>query len=248
MSRSTANPPRWKGKKLAAILLDLDGTLLDTAAVIAAALNRALAEKRLPGLLPEQVRDFIGRGAPILVARALERLGLTVDATDQAALIERFYFHYDQLHLLDESNARAYPGVAEGLGLLHGLGLPLAVVTNKQRHFAVNLLQRLKLSQWIEVVVGGDTCERRKPDPQPLNFACSTLGVEPAQTLMVGDSLNDVLAARAAGMPVVCVPYGYNEGNDPRELSCDAFIESLADLPAILLDAPLELNSPCQSA
>jgi phosphoglycolate phosphatase len=137
--------------------------------------------------------------------------------------------------VLDESNARPYPGVAEGLESLHGLGLRLAVVTNKQRHFALDLLERLKLSQWIDVVVGGDSCERRKPDPQPLHFACSALHVDPQQTLMVGDSLNDVLAARAAGIPVVCLPYGYNEGNDPRALPCDAFIESLAELPAKLV-------------
>jgi len=229
-----AAAPRWHGKHLAAILLDLDGTLLDTANDITMALNRALAEKQLPGLLPEQVRDFIGRGAPMLVARAAERLDVNIDAAGQAALIERFYFHYDQLHVQGESDARPYPGVAEGLRSLHGLGLKLAVVTNKQRHFAVALLDRLNLSQWIEVVVGGDTCERRKPDPQPLNFACNALHVDPLQALMVGDSRNDVLAARGAGLPVVCVPYGYNEGSDPRELPCDAFIESLAELPGIL--------------
>jgi len=222
--------------------------LLDTAGDIAVALNRSLAEVDIPGLPPEQVRDFIGRGAPLLISRALERLGISIDAAGQAALLERFYFHYDQLHVLDESNARAYPGVTEGLGSLRELGLRLAVVTNKQRHFALELLKRLNLSQWIEVVVGGDSCERRKPDPQPLQFACSTLRVEPKQTLMVGDSLNDVRAARAAGLPVVCVPYGYNDGNDPRGLPCDAFIESLSDLPAILLDGSQALNSPSQSA
>jgi phosphoglycolate phosphatase len=84
------------------------------------------------------------------------------------------------------------------------------------------------------VVVGGDSCARRKPDPQPLYFACDALRVDPVQALMVGDSMTDVLAARAAGLPVVCVPYGYNEGGDPRTLACDAFIETLADLPALL--------------
>jgi phosphoglycolate phosphatase len=82
--------------------------------------------------------------------------------------------------------------------------------------------------------VGGDTCERRKPDPQPLLWAAAQLNSLPSQTLMVGDSVNDVAAARAAGMPVVCVPYGYNEGADVRGLDCDAFINSLAELPALL--------------
>jgi phosphoglycolate phosphatase len=216
-------------------LFDLDGTLLDTVDDIAAALNRALAEKHIAALATAQVRDLIGRGAPALIARAVERLGIRMDPQTQAALTERFYFHYDQLHLLDESIARAYPGVAEGLESLHALEVRLAVVTNKQRHFAVALLQRLGLSPWIEVVVGGDSCERRKPDPQPLTFACNALRVEPSAALMVGDSMNDVLAARAAGLAVVCVPYGYNEGNDSRALACDAFIESIADLPALLL-------------
>ncbi len=229
---------------MSAILFDLDGTLLDTVDDIAAALNRALAEKGVGALATAQVRDMIGRGAPMLIARAVERLGLSMDAADQAALTERFYFHYEQLHQLDESKACAYPGVAEGLGSLHALGLRLAVVTNKQRHFAVSLLQRLNLSRWIDVVVGGDTCERRKPDPQPLRFACNALRVDPPQALMVGDSMNDLLAARAAGLPVVCVPYGYSEGRDPRTLECDAFIESLADLPAILLNASPALTSP----
>jgi phosphoglycolate phosphatase len=247
ISRGAAGAPHWQGRTLAAILLDLDGTLLDTAEDISAALNRALAERHLAALATAQVRDLIGRGAPLLIARAVERLGLSVDAAEQAALTQRFYFHYEQLHVLDESNARPYPGVAAGLESLRALGLRLAVVTNKQRHFAVGLLQRLQLSPWIELVVGGDSCERRKPDPQPLLFACNALRVEPTQALMVGDSMNDVLAARAAGLPVVCVPYGYNEGSDPRTLACDAFIESLADLPAVLLKPPPACTAPSQT-
>jgi len=248
ISRRAVGPPRWNGKTLAAILLDLDGTLLDTVDDITVALNRALAEKQLAALTTVQVRDLIGRGVPTLIARAVERLGVALDPAGQATLTERFYFHYDQLHLLDECNARVYPGVVAGLGKLHALGLRLAVVTNKQRHFAVGLLNRLGLSQWIDVVVGGDSCDRRKPDPQPLHFACNALHVDPPQTLMVGDSLTDVLAARAAGLPVVCVRYGYNEGSDPRALSCDAFIETLADLPAILLGASPAFNSLTQPA
>jgi phosphoglycolate phosphatase len=86
----------------------------------------------------------------------------------------------------------------------------------------------------VDLVVGGDTCERRKPDPQPLLFACSSLQIAPDAALMVGDSVNDVKAARAATIPVVCVPYGYNEGNDPRSLDCDALLDTLADLPPLL--------------
>jgi phosphoglycolate phosphatase len=235
--RPAVGPPRWRGETLEAVLFDLDGTLLDTANEITTALNKALAEQQLGSLALSQVRELIGRGVPTLIARAVTLLGTAADAIDQTALLDRFCFHYGRLQVLDECSARVYPGVADGLAKLSALGLRLAVVTNKERHYAVGLLKRLGLSEWIEVVVGGDSCQRRKPDPQPLHFACDALHVHPVHALMVGDSATDVLAARAAGLPVVCVPYGYNEGRDPRNLTCDAFIETLADLPALLLGA-----------
>ncbi len=229
--------PRWRGEELRAVLFDLDGTLIDTADDITVILNRALAEQHLGSLAPNRVRELIGRGIPTLIARAVDRLGGITDAAAQAVLLERFYFHHDRLYRLDEYRARPYPHVAEVLDRLHGLGLKLAVVTNKKRDFAVDLLARSGLSAWIHVVVGADSCARGKPDPQPLHFACNAVHVDPTRALMVGDSLTDVLAARAAGMPVVCVPYGYNEGRDPHTLPCDAFIDTLADLPGLMLSA-----------
>jgi phosphoglycolate phosphatase len=219
------------------VLFDLDGTLLDTVDAITAALNEALAEQRLGTLAQAQVRDMIGRGGPILIARAVARLGVAMDEAGQAALLQRYFLHYERIEAGADDSARVYPGVSDCLEELHRLGLRLAVVTNKQQQFAFGLLQRLGLSEWIQVVVGGDSCERRKPDPQPLQLACESLQVEAARALMVGDSINDVRAARAAGLPVVCVPYGYNEGVDPRQLPCDAFVETLAELPALLTGA-----------
>jgi phosphoglycolate phosphatase len=221
------------------VLFDLDGTLLDTLDAIAAALNQALAERSLAPLAVAEVRVMIGRGGPALIERALRRLGTTLEQSDQAALLERYFLHYEHIESGAEHSARIYPGAGECLRQLHQLQLPLAVVTNKQQHLARGLLERLGLSEYVNVLIGGDSCERRKPDPQPLQVACEALGVEPAQALMVGDSINDVLAARAAGMHVVCVPYGYNEGNDPRALPCDAFVETLAELPALLTRANL---------
>jgi phosphoglycolate phosphatase len=222
------------GRRVAGVLFDLDGTLLDTAADIALALARALGDEGHPGPDETLVRAMIGRGAPMLVERAVARLGLPLDAQAKARVLERFFHHYGWLQ--DEAQAAAVPfaGVVEGLSELHAAGLPLAVVTNKQHRFALQLLERLGLSPFVTAVVGGDSCERRKPDPQPLLHACGLLGVPVGAALMVGDSVNDVLAARAAGMPVVCVPYGYNEGNDPRTLACDAFVETVAALPALL--------------
>ena len=221
-------------RSLQAVLFDLDGTLLDTAADISLALNRALAEQRLTSLPEARVRVLIGRGVPGLIERAVARLAAAGESADAGLLLERFHFHYERIHELDEIQTRVYPGVAAGLAELHALGLSLAVVTNKPKKAAVGLLTRFGLSQWIDVVVGGDSGMHRKPHPQPLLSACEELGVRPAQALMVGDSLTDVLAARAAGLAVVCVPYGYNEGADPRALACDAFVESVGGLPALL--------------
>jgi phosphoglycolate phosphatase len=225
----------WRGQGLDAVLFDLDGTLLDTAADISLALNRTLAERGWPPIAEEEVRRMIGRGSPMLMQRAAAAQGRTLDAAGQAAMLERFFHHYGSLQELGEFTARPYPGAAECLKSLHGAGLGTAVVTNKQQRFASGLLERLSLRPWVDLVVGGDTCERRKPDPQPLLYACAFLQAAPSRTLMVGDSIHDVQAARAAGIAVVCVPYGYNEGQDPRTLPCDGLIDTLADLPGMLL-------------
>ena len=221
-------------KRPSAVLFDLDGTLLDTAGDIALALSRAFADHGHQGPPPAAVRQMIGKGAPVLVERAVAAQGLGLAPARQAALLERFFHHYGQLQELDECAAQPYPGAREALVALHAAGLPLGVVTNKVHRFATGLLQRLDLAHYLRVVVGGDTCERRKPDPMPLLHACAQLGVAPASALMVGDSSNDVDAARAAGMPVVLVPYGYTEGQDPRLLPCDHLVDSLADLPGLI--------------
>jgi phosphoglycolate phosphatase len=233
----TTQSARWRGQLLEAVLFDLDGTLLDTAADIALALNRTLAEYGWSPAAKEDVRRMIGRGSPILIERTARAQGRALHDALQAAMVERFFHHYGALEETNEFEARPYPGARDALQLLHEAGLRIAVVTNKQARFARALLARLDLIAWVDLVVGGDSCERRKPDPQPLMFACERLGVSTARTIMVGDSVNDVQAARGANIPVLCVPYGYNEGQDPRELPCDALIGSLGELPGLLLQA-----------
>jgi phosphoglycolate phosphatase len=225
---------RWRGQPLGAVLFDLDGTLLDTVADIALALNRTMLEQGLAPLDESDVRRMIGRGSPILIERAVVARGRTLDEAAQGAMVERFFHHYGELEESNEDRARPYPGALQSLCALHGAGLRTAVVTNKQHRFASALLKRLGLAGWVDVVIGGDTCARRKPDPQPLLFACESLQVPLSESLMVGDSVNDVQAARGAGIPIVCVSYGYNEGRDPRTLECDALLDSLAELPALL--------------
>jgi phosphoglycolate phosphatase len=225
---------QWRGQPLSAVLFDLDGTLLDTAADIALALNRAMIEHGCQALAEDEVRRMIGRGSPILIERALASQARTMDAAAQAALLERFFHHYGELEASNEDRAQPYTGVVESLRTLHDSGVRTAVVTNKHHRFAASLLERLALAQWVDVVVGGDTCARCKPDPQPLLFACESLRMPASESLMVGDSINDVRGARAAGIPVVCVSYGYNEGRAPQTLDCDVLLDSLAELPALL--------------
>jgi phosphoglycolate phosphatase len=242
----SASAARWNGVPLEAVLFDLDGTLLDSAGDVCGALNRTLRDFDLDEVELHHVRGMIGGGAQVLVDRALRHLGRDARAVESQVLTNRFLSHYDALVRYDNSDTHVYPGVVDGLRELHGQGLRLAVVTNKHQGTATRLLHRMKLAGWIEAVIGRDNCERGKPDPQPLQLACATLHVEPHHALMVGDSANDISAARAAGIPVVCVPYGYTEGQDPRMLACDAHVKSLADLPA-LLRGQQAVSSPSSS-
>ncbi|HWJ34326.1 MAG TPA: phosphoglycolate phosphatase [Steroidobacteraceae bacterium] len=230
----TRSAASWRGQALDAVLFDLDGTLLNTVADIARALNRTLDERGWAPLPVSDVSRMIGRGSQILIERAAAARGYVLNDVDRTTMLDRFFHHYGALEERNESDAQPYAGVSETLRTLHDARMKIAVVTNKQWRFADGLLHRLDLKRWVHVVVGGDTCERRKPDPQPLLFACESLAVAPSHALMVGDSISDVSAARAARIPIVCVPYGYNEGQDPRSLACDAMIESLADLPDLL--------------
>jgi len=226
-----ARPPQ-PAYLVRAVLFDLDGTLLDTVADITAALNGALAEQLAVALSESEVRTLIGRGVPSLIERALARVP-GGESADAGRLLERYHAHYEQIQRSGRMRTRPFPGVARGLAELHSLGLKIAIVTNKPDKASGDLLKRLRLEHWIDELVGGDS-GYRKPEPQPLLLACKRLGVSPGEAVMVGDSLIDVLAARAAGIRVLCVPYGYNEGEDPRTLPCDGFVESIDELRARL--------------
>jgi phosphoglycolate phosphatase len=208
-----------------AVILDLDGTLVDTAGEIAAALNRTLEELGLAGLPPKSVEALIGRGVRSLVERALQQVegGALMDV-DRAT--ERFEAHYAQTVGTD---ARLFEGVMPGLRRLAEAGIAMSVVTNKPRVFTELLLGRLGIAEFFAGVVAGDDGIRRKPHGDMLLAACERMGSEPARSLMVGDSDNDVVAARAAGCPVWCVPYGYNEGRGPETLNCDRLVATVEE-------------------
>jgi phosphoglycolate phosphatase len=220
--RTTAARARFR---VAAVALDLDGTLLDTAADLAAAANAMLAELGRPTLPVSRVADYVGKGMGVLVHRVLSgHPDGRVDDDLHRRASESFLAHYEREN---GRAARAYPGVRAGLDAMRAAGLRLAVVTNKPASFTATLLALTGLAEYFELVVGGDTLARRKPDPLPMLHVCERFGLEPRQVLAIGDSLNDALAARAAGMPVVLVPYGYNEGRDVRELDVDAIVQDL---------------------
>jgi phosphoglycolate phosphatase len=203
-----------------AVILDLDGTLLDTAPDIAVAANRMLAELGLPEVPESRVRDYIGKGVANLVRRLLEETG--AGGYDEA--LARFERHY-LAGVADRS--RPYPGVVEGLQAFRAVGMPLACVTNKVSRFTEPLLSGTGLRAFFGAVVSGDQAARKKPEPDPLIAAAALLGVPVGSAWMIGDSLNDVQAARAAGCAVAVVPYGYREGLAVEALGADAVVADL---------------------
>jgi phosphoglycolate phosphatase len=226
-----------------AAIIDLDGTLVDTMGDFVVALNRMLAE--LPHHASEElasrtldtatVSRLVGKGSEHLVKSVLNRLPALVDsaspAIDSIAVYELAYASYQRHYAsINGRHATVYPGAVEGLKSLQQAGLKLACLTNKPLGFAEILLKRKRLDGFFSGVFGGDSFERKKPDPLPLLKTCEFLGTRPARTLMIGDSSNDARAARAAGCPVLLVTYGYNHGEPVRAVDADGFMDSLAQL------------------
>lgn len=213
---------------LKAALFDLDGTLLDTAPDLAMAANAMRIELGMPPLREDIVATFVGRGMENLVRRVLagSLLGSEEPTQDISGPLACFRRHY---HAVNGDRARIFEGTLEGLQTLRADGIQLAVLTNKPTEFTVPLLEQTGLRGFFSVIVCGDTCEQKKPHPMPVLHACSLLGVEAATAVVIGDSVNDAMAARAAGCPVLVVPYGYNEGRDVTTLDVDGIV---SDIPA----------------
>ena len=211
-----------------ALLLDLDGTLLDTAPELAAAANGMLADLGLPSLPPATVRDYIGSGIRKLVERSLEAAGSSFSPEAEA----RFSAHYERVN---GSISTPFPGVVDGLRAMKAGGLRLACVTNKAAAFTLPLLQKTGIHAYFDVVVTSDQVGRRKPHPEPFLHACRMLGVQPGEALVIGDSANDADAGRAAGCAVWLVSYGYTEGRDVRAIPCERLIAGLDEAASLLV-------------
>jgi len=231
VSRRRAAPLRFP-LRVKAVLIDLDGTLLDTIPDLAVAANHMLEALGEPPLDTEVIRTFVGKGIPNLVKRTLARnlAGEVEESRFEHALpiYERCYAAVNGRH------TTIYPGVMAGLERLRQSGFPLGCVTNKAMRFTRPLLEATGLAAYFSEVVAGDTLPKKKPDPEPLLYACDKFGVAPHDMLMIGDSLNDAQAARAAGCPVFCVTYGYNEGHDVRELDVDAIVSTLEEATRLI--------------
>ena len=210
------------------VIVDLDGTMVDTLGDFEAALNRMLAELDLPPVSRALVERTVGKGSEHLIRSVLEH---QLALPQVNALMEPAWRIY-QRHYLEINGAFSdvYPGVLTALQQWQGSGLQLACLTNKPLDFARPLLKAKGLDRFFTQVFGGDSFVRKKPDPLPLHKTCEALGTLAAQTLMVGDSENDGLAARAAGCPVVLVSYGYNHGRPIREVDADGYVDSLDQL------------------
>ncbi|CAG0998988.1 phosphoglycolate phosphatase [Rhodocyclaceae bacterium] len=219
-----------------AVLLDLDGTLLDTVLDLHAAACGMLRDLGRPEIPVEDIRAYVGRGIPNLVKRVLAG---NLEAADDPApppadALASFKRHYAEVN---GRAAKPFPGVMEGLAAFKARGLPLGVITNKAAAFTGPLLERTRLAPFFDVVVAGDQLPKPKPDPMPVVWACGRLGVSPADTLLIGDSVHDFKAGRAAGCRVFLVPYGYNEGQDVRGLDCDAIVATVLDAANLITPA-----------
>ena len=229
----------------ALVALDLDGTLVDSVPDLAWCIDRTMPRFGVPPRGEALVRRWVGNGVERLVERALTG---AMDARAEPALLgEACGVFLDLYARHGRDRSRVYPGVHAGIAALRAHGSALACITNKPRAPAVDLLAHLGLRDSLELIVGGDSLPRCKPDPLPLLHACSELRVTVGNSLFVGDSINDVRAARAAGMRVACVSYGYNHGRDVSEAAPDAVIDSLEELAPLCFGAPERRPRPIES-
>lgn len=218
--------------RASAILIDLDGTLVDSIPGLSEAARRMMVELGLPPPPQSEVETYVGKGIAKLVERVLTRKSDGKPDPDLFATAMPVY----ERHYFDTVawNCAPYPGVFEGLDRMVERGFRLGCVTNKSGRFAEILLDRLDLHRYFPVLVAGDTLPVKKPDPAPLLHAAKLIGVEPGAMVMIGDSANDAIAARRAGCPVICVSYGYREGADLRSIDADAIVDSLVEVDALV--------------
>lgn len=224
-----------KNLNLQAVMIDLDGTLVDTIGDFEVALNRALADLQVPTANRALIERSIGKGSEHLIRTVLKHQlalpGVAGNAREVEQLFTPVWERYEHHYLsINGEFSNVFPGVMEGLEQIQSLGLPMACLTNKPISFTLPLIKDKGLAPFFSKVFGGDSFERKKPDPLPLLKTCEALQSLPARTLMIGDSSNDAQAADAAGCPVVLMTYGYNHGEPIQNTPALAWLDSLVQL------------------
>jgi phosphoglycolate phosphatase len=223
------------------VLIDVDGTLVDSVPDLAYCVDEMMKQLGMPERGEAAVRNWVGNGVERLTRRALIN---QLDGEPDDDLFEKAYPIFLELYAENTSKRSVlYPGVREGLDYLKSAGYKLGCVTNKASQFTLPLLKDLGVHDEFGIIICGDTLAEKKPHPLPLLHAAEFFGVEPENALMVGDSMSDVKAARAAGFQIVCMSYGYNHGVDIRDSNPDAVIDSMAQLQAILESGKLDQAS-----
>jgi len=210
-----------------AIIVDLDGTLVDTAPDFQVAINRMRAELDLACLDIDTIKRFVGQGTENLMRRVL---AVDFSAPDVERYFQSALSSYMKHYLaINGNHSTLYPGVRAGLDAFHAQKIPLACVTNKPMALALPLLKKSGLAHYFDVIYGGDSLPRKKPDPLPFLKVCQDFSLSPGKVVAIGDSCNDVVAARAAGCPVLTVPYGYNHGKSIQNANPDGIVHTLFD-------------------
>ena len=210
------------------ILIDVDGTLVDSVPDLAYCIDEMLKQLGMPSRGEESVRHWVGNGVERLVKRGLLN---QMDGEPDQQLYEKALPIFRELYAENTSKrSHLYEGVKEGLDYMQQSGYRLGCVTNKAAEFTLPILKDLGIQDYFEVTICGDDTPRKKPDPLPLLTAAERMSIKPENSMMLGDSQSDVKAARAAGFQIICMSYGYNHGEDIRSFDPDAVIDSFTEL------------------
>ncbi len=219
-------------KRPAMVLIDVDGTLVDSVPDLAWCVDEMLKQLGMPVRGEARVRHWVGNGVERLVQRALMN---QLDGMPDDALYQKALPIFQQLYSENTSKRSClYDGVKQALDFLKATGVKIGCVTNKASQFTLPILRDLGIADYFELVICGDMVEKKKPDPMPLLQAAQQLGVAPQDSLMLGDSMSDVKAARAAGFGIICMSYGYNHGEDIRDYHPDAVVDSMAEVQSLV--------------
>ncbi|MBB5606060.1 MULTISPECIES: phosphoglycolate phosphatase [unclassified Janthinobacterium] len=210
-----------------AAIIDLDGTMLDTVPDFHVAINGMRSEFDLAPISEATIKNMVGKGSENLIRSVL---ALDFDAHGVEQRFEQAMDAYQRHYLaINGDFSTLYPDVVAGLEAMTAAGLRLACVTNKPIAFALPLLKQNKLDGYFDIVYGGDSLPKKKPDPMPLLQVCADFDLAPAKVVAIGDSSNDAQAARAAGCPVLTVPYGYNHGHSIHDTDSDGIVNTLLE-------------------